>query len=186
MTRPILAVAALVVFSGCVELGPYATGGPYSTRYPDDRRAPTYDGRSDDYRRTAEYRRVSRDAADYARFIERNLRTGQERQMRQVTERRAEDLLRRTRARDHARVYPFPRRQGHQNSFWNAVDRDIEGQLSRQKRDEYRYLVRHGEARYRDRYHRSDRRDDRGWGRDDGHRGRVGHPHGGPPGQRRR
>lgn len=177
MLRPLLAASALLLLAGCAELGYGGGNAPWdSSRYPSDRRAPTYDDRADDYRRSSEYRRVRADAADYARYVDRNLRlgSGQESAIRQIVERRAEDLLRRTRTRDHARVYPFPRSSGRNNSFWRDIDRDVEGRLDRRTRDEYRYLVRHGESRYRDQYRREDRRDDRGSGRDDGQRSQPG------------
>ena len=157
--------------SGCADY----VNGPWDGSRPLPRRAPTYDGRADDYRRSTEYRRVSADAAEYARYVERNLRSGHESAIRQIVSRRAEDLLRRTRTRDHYRVYPFPRRHDQHNGFWNSVDRDIERRLGSRHRDEYRYLVRYGESRYHDRYRRSyDRRGDDARGRDDGRRGRAG------------
>lgn len=161
-----LALAAIVALTGCAD---YANG-PWNGSRPLPRRAPVYDRPGDDYRRSSEYRRVSSDAAEYARYVERNLRSGHESAIRQIVSRRAEDLLRRTRARDHSRVYPFPRRPNQHNGFWSAVDRDIQNRLGRRHAEEYRYLVRYGEARYRDRYHRSHDRYDRG--RDDGRRGR--------------
>ncbi len=166
MFRLPLALAALVALSGCADY----VNGPWNGSNPLPRRAPTYDDRYDDYRRSSEYRRVSSDAAEYARYVERNLRSGHESAIRQIVARRAEDLLQRTRTRDHNRVYPFPRRNGQHNGFWNAVDRDIQNRIGSRYADEYRYLVRNGEARYRDRYQN---RSDRGrYGRDDGQRGR--------------
>lgn len=164
-----LALAALVALTGCADY----VNGPWDGSRPLPRRAPTYDRPGDDYRRSTEYRRVSADAAEYARYVERNLRSGHESAIRQIVARRAEDLLRRTRTRDHYRVYPFPRRHNQHNGFWSGVDRDIQNRLGRRHAEEYRYLVRHGESRYRDRYHRTSSRPGQR-GRDDGHRGRVG------------
>jgi|GEM_PF-5091321 len=167
MLRLPIALAALVALSGCADY----VNGPWDGSRPLPRRAPTYDGRYDDYRRTTEYRRVTSDAAEYARYVERNLRSGHESAIRQIVARRAEDLLRRTRARDHYRVYPFPRRHNQHNGFWSGVDRDIQNRIGRRYADEYRYLVRYGESRYRDRYHRSYDRPGYGRGHDDGRRG---------------
>lgn len=172
MLRPILALAVLVGLSGCAELG-YANG-PWgdATRYPSEtRRAPTYGGRADDYSRTNEYRRVRSDAAAYANYVDRNLRLNgrDEARIRDVVERRAVDLLRRTAPRSHSRVYPFPRQNNRNGSFWNAVDRDVERVIGRQYRDDYRSLVRYGEVRRQDRTRTPDRRyqtRDRDRGRD--------------------
>lgn len=164
MLRPILALAVLVGLSGCAELGvgnnlPWGNGTP---RYPSEtRRAPTYGGRADETSRTNEYRRVRSDAAAYATYVDRNLRLNgrEESQIRDVVERRAYDLLRRTQPRSHARVYPFPRNANRNPGFWRDVDRDVERVIGRQHRDDYRSLVRYGHVQDRDRY--DDRRDDR-------------------------
>ncbi len=178
MPRLILAALAVAVLAGCADLG-YGTNGPRDARRTPDRRAPRYDTRSDDYRRTSEYRRVDNDAANYARYVDRHLRLGRgdEAAIRQIVPRRAVDLLRRTAPRDHGRVYPFPRTSGRQTGFWNAVDRDVERRLDRRERDDYRYLVRYGERRYQDRRSDDRRHDDRGRDdrrHDDGERGRSG------------
>lgn len=185
MLRPVLTALAVVALAGCADLG-YGADGPWDARRTPDRRAPRYDSRTDDYRRSAEYRRVDADAAAYARYVDRNLRlgSGHEAAIRQIVHRRAVDLLRRTSPRDHGRVYPFPRASGRHTGFWSAVDRDIESRIGSRYRDDYRYLVRNGEGRYQDRYRdrrdddrrRDDRRyDDRRY--DDGERGRIGRGH---------
>ena len=171
MSRLILLGAAVVALAGCADLG-YAQG-PYGTRRPDrasDR------GRYDDYARTAEYRRITSDAADYARRVDASLRigNGQERRIRDLLVDRTTRLLERTNARDHRAVYPFPRRFSGDSraarSFWASADRDIERVLGRRDADVYRRYVRAG-GRYDDRGQYDSR--DRGYdarGRDDGER----------------
>lgn len=179
MTR-LLLLSALVALSGCAELGVTQDvfGSRYPNRYP-DRRPDRYE----DYARTAEYRRITSDAANYARRVDNALRldNGQERRVRDLLIDRTARLLQRTRVRDHREVYPFPRRFRNEGratrAFWAQADRDIERVLSRADADAYRRYVRAG-GRYdarddrRGDRRRDDRYDDRR-GRDDGERGRV-------------
>ena len=193
MTRPILIALLFALLSGCADygLGNYGNSTRYpDTRYPDNGR---YDDRTNDYSRTPEYRRISSDAADYARRVDNQLRIGdgQERRIRDLLVDRTARLLQQTRPRDHSSVYPFPRRFSNSRAerrFWDQADRDIERVLGRNDADAYRYYVRDGgryDRRSDTRYDngngrqnnngrgngRSDR-DDRG--RDDGERGQVG------------
>lgn len=185
MTRPLL-LLALVALGGCAELG--AAQDIYRGRLPDrypgrDRSA---DSRADDYSRTTEYRRITADAADYARRVGDALRlqNQQEDRIRDLLVDRTARLLQRTRARDHRDVYPFPRDFGSSTratrSFWATADRDIERILGRRDADLYRRYVRTG-GRYDDSGYRYDDRDGQyrdgqardggNWGRDDGERG---------------
>ena len=197
MIRSTLLVLAVAALAGCAELG--TVQDVYRQRYPDR----TSSGRTDrdDYARTAEYRRITSDAADYARRVDDALRggSGQERRIRDLLTDRTARLLQRTNARDHRAVYPFPRRFSGDSraarTFWDQADRDIERLLGRQDADTYRRYVRAGgryddryrddrtnNGRYRDgtrddRYRDDDRRDDDRrdeQGRDDGERGDDG------------
>ncbi len=168
MSRLILLATALVALGGCAEYG--MARGVYD-RIP-GRPGRTSDGgygRSDDYSRTREYRRISSDAADYAQRVDASLRigSGQESRIRDLLTDRTARLLERTNSRDHSRVYPFPRRfsgeSGAARSFWSSADRDIERLLGRRDADVYRRYVRAG-GRYdnRGQYDDRDRYDDRG------------------------
>ena len=181
MIRPTLLVLALAALSGCAELG--TIQDVYRQRTPDRSSSGRYD--RDDYARTAEYRRITGDAADYARRVDDALRigSGQERRIRDLLTDRTARLLQRTSARDHRDVYPFPRRFSGDSraarTFWTQADRDIERLLGRADADTYRGYVRAGgrvDDRYRDDRYRDERRDDRrddrdSRGRDDGERG---------------
>jgi hypothetical protein len=120
------------------------------------------------------YRRAETDAARYARdmrpFV--GLTARQERAVREILADRTVALLDRTHPRDHPFVYPFPRRAHERDRlvqrWWRDSDRAVERVLDRQQRRAYQDYV------------RSLQRQDR--------RGAVrpAHPHGGPPGPRRR
>ena len=166
MSRLILLGAAVVALAGCSDLGSLqGLPGRYPDRYPD---RTTDRGRSDDYSRTREYRRISSDAADYARRVDASLRIGssQERRISNLLADRTARLLERTNARDHSRVYPFPRRFSGESraarSFWSSADRDIERLLGSRDADVYRRYVRAG-GRYdnRGQYDNRGRYDDR-------------------------
>ena len=193
MSRLILLSAALVVLGGCADLG-YAQG-PYGARYPTTNRTSDR-GRADDYSRTTQYRRISSDAADYARRLDASLGlgNGQERRIRDLLIDRTARLLQRTNPRDHRAVYPFPRRFSGDSraarSFWSSADRDIERILDRRDADAYRTYVRGG-GRYNARTTRGNTgrsnngranngranngRANNGRGNDDGERGHVRH-----------
>ena len=170
-TTPLVALAGLVALSGCAGLGfgdrygDYRDGGYYETDRYDDRYG--YD--------SGAYRAVQRDARDYADALDRYLRISnrEERAVREILEYRTYELLEATRVRDHARVYPFPRRPGRAERFWALADRDIARVLDRRYREPYAYYNRYGADRYRE-YYRHRRYDDRrGWydtRRDDGPR----------------
>lgn len=163
-TLPALALTALVALSGCAGLG------SFGDRYGSGRYGGNDDyyesGRyGDPYAESGYYRSVERDAREYADAVDRYLRISnrEERAIRDLVERRAYDLLRQTRARDHARVYPFPRRPGRAERFWSYVDRDVEQILDRRYREPYAYYNRYGADRYQE-YYRYRRYDDRaGW-----------------------
>ncbi len=164
MSRLILLGAALVALAGCADLG--SIQDVYN-RTGNGRTSDGGYGRADDYSRTREYRRISSDAADYARRVDASLRIGssQERRIRDLLTDRTARLLERTNARDHSRVYPFPRRfsgeSGAARSFWSSADRDIERILGRRDADVYRRYVRAG-GRYDDRGQYDTRNNDRG------------------------
>ena len=159
MSRLILFAAALSL-AGCAELG-YARD--VYNRMPGRTSGDVYD-RNGDYSRTDEYRRITSDAADYARRVGGALRvgSGQESRIRDLLTDRTARLLQRTNSRDHRAVYPFPRRFSGDSraarDFWATADRDIERLLGRQDADVYRRYVRAG-GRYDNRAY--DRRDDR-------------------------
>ena len=168
MTRtiPLLALAGLVTLSGCAGLG-------YGDRHGDYRHADDvyyddgyYGDRYDRYESGGVYvRRVERDARRYANDLDRYLRVSnrEERAIRELLEYRTFELLDRTRVRDHARVYPFPRRRGHAKRFWARVDRDVQRILERRYHEPYAYYNRYGPERYTD-YYRHRRYDARrGW-----------------------
>ena len=95
-------------------------------------------------------------------MLDRHLRLDRRQQQRiqRVLGERTYRLLDRTRPRDHAYVYPFPRRQDRRyedaptDRWWRSVDSEIEHTLTRRQREAYRTLTR----RYDDRYYRDDRR----------------------------
>ncbi|OZC01631.1 hypothetical protein [Rubricoccus marinus] len=182
MTRSTLSALGLVgllALSGCTALE--------SQRYPTPRRGGTVyqpaprpadvrrDNR-DDARSTPEWRRVERDVRQYVDRLDRELRLDnrQERQIREVLENRAYNLLRQTRRGEARRVYPFPRRfnqKQHANRtverFWRDADNRVERVLDRDQKQEFKYLTgeRRRPTRARDqrddrRYDRDDRRDD--------------------------
>jgi hypothetical protein len=184
MSRLLLLAGLLVGLGGCTELG-YAQD-VFGGRYPERGRYPDRTSGRDDYSRTPEYRRITSDAADYARRVDDALRVGndQERRIRDLLTDRTARLLQRARARDHREVYPFPRRfRGETRAtreFWAQADRDIERILDRRDAQAYRRFVRAGgqvdrRGRSDDRYDRRDRDDGerggiwgvRSWGRDD-------------------
>ena len=165
MSRLILLAAALSL-AGCAELG-YARD--VYNRMPGRTSGDVY-GRNGDYSRTDEYRRITSDAADYARRVGGALRvgSGQESRIRDLLTDRTARLLQRTNQRDHQAVYPFPRRFSDDGraarAFWATTDRDIERLLGREDADVYRRYVR-ADGRYDNRdYNRRDERryDDRG------------------------
>ena len=164
-TIPLLALAGLVTLSGCAGLG---FGDRYDHRRADDVYYDDgyYGDRYDRYGSDAVYaRRVERDAQRYANDLDRYLRISnrEERAIRELLEYRTFELLDRTRVRDHARAYPFPRRRGHAKRFWARADRDIQRILDRRYHEPYAYYNRYGPERYTD-YYRYRRYDDRrGW-----------------------
>ena len=135
--------------AGCA--GSYGQGvAVYDTRVPDYRRA--------DYDRSYAHR-VDRDVRAYVRTLDRYVRLNrrQQRRISHLLAERTYRLLDRTRPRDLAYVYPFPRHDSYRQGraverWWRGVDRHIERQLTRRQRAEYRRLVR----RYEDRYYRYD------------------------------
>ena len=164
MSRLILIGAVVVALAGCSDLG-YARD--VYNRVPGRTTDGRYDRRTDDYSRTPEYRRISSDAADYARRVDASLRigNGQERRIRDLLADRTARLLQRTNPRDHRAVYPFPRRFSGDSraarSFWASADRDIERILDRRDADAYRRYVRAG-GRYDNRGQYDSRNNDRG------------------------
>ena len=162
-TTSLIALAGLVALSGCAGLG------TFGDRYGDHRRSGDY-YEDDDYGDrygydSGYYRAVQRDARDYADALDRYLRISnrEERAVREILEYRAYELLEATRARDHARVYPFPRRPGRAERFWALADRDIARVLDRRYHEPYAYYNRYGADRYQE-YYRYRRYDDRrGW-----------------------
>ena len=143
--------------------------------YPTSRRGNTVyrpaDARSNkgDIRRSNEWRRVERDARDYTRTIDRELRldSRQERQIQEILENQTYQLLRGARnVRDLREAYPFPRRLRQTRysnrtveRFWRDADSRIERVLNRQQTREYLYLT--GRARDRGTRGQRDRHDDR-------------------------
>ena len=161
-TTSLLALAGLVALSGCAGLGTF--GDYYGDRrdggyYENDRYDDGY-GYDSGY-----YRAVERDARAYADGLDRYLRISnrEERAVREILEYRTYELLEATSPRDHARVYPFPRRRGRAERFWALADRDIDRVLDRRYREPYAYYNRYGAERYQE-YYRYRRYDDRrGW-----------------------
>ena len=161
-TTSLLALAGLVALSGCAGLGTFGDyygdrrdGGYYENDRYDDRYG--YD--------SGYYRAVERDARAYADGLDRYLRISnrEERAVREILEYRTYELLEATSPRDHARVYPFPRRRGRAERFWALADRDIDRVLDRRYREPYAYYNRYGAERYQE-YYRYRRYDDRrGW-----------------------
>ena len=162
-TIPLLAFAGLVALSGCAGLGfgdrygDYRGGGYYENDRYNDGYGYGYD--------SGYYRAVQRDVREYADALDRYLGISnrQEKAVREILEYRAYELLEATRVRDHARVYPFPRRPGRAERFWALADRDIARVLDRRYHEPYAYYNRYGGDRYRE-YYRHRRYDDRrGW-----------------------
>lgn len=159
LTLPLLVLA--VVAAGCATT-------VYDTRYPDrrypDRRQP--DTRRVDHRTSRYYQHVEGDVRAYVRTLDRHLRLDRRQQQRiqRLLGERTYRLLDRTRPREHARVYPFPRRTDHRyrdtatERWWRTLDAQIERTLDRRQRDAYRSITR----RYDDRYYRDGRRYDEG------------------------
>lgn len=168
MNRSLLsltALAGLVALSGCAGLGYYGDhygGGDYG----DYRRAPSgdYGGRTG--RTTSAYRsNVERDARHYVDELDRYLGISnrEERAIRDLLIRRTYQLLDQTSYSRHGGVYPFPRRSGRAQGWWNSVDREIERILDRRYREPYAYYNRYGGTRYTE-YYRHRRYDARrGW-----------------------
>lgn len=149
----------------------YGQGTVYDRRVPDYRRGDRHQSRY--------YDRVHHDVREYVRIMDRRLRLDPRQQQRihHLLDDRAERLLDRTHPRDHAYVYPFPRRldnrrqNQHLERWWLDADRQIERQLDRYQRDEYRYMTRpygYRDGRYDRRDGRYDRRDGRYDRRDNG------------------
>jgi len=170
-TRRWTPIALLLVFglgaTGCSA----AYGAQYRSASHGQASTSTTHYDHDGYTSTAEYRSIRRDADRYADLLDRELRLSgrQERNIERLLIDRTRDLLRRTRRRDHYRVYPFPRRD-RRNSvgrWWDRTDRYIEQMLHPRQRNEYRRLVR---AIEHQRGYSSENRDrDGDW---DGDRGR--------------
>ena len=102
--------------------------------------------------------RVQRDAQDYVRDMDREVRL-ETQQRRQI-----ESLLTSRAARVTSRDYPFPRERATSRTaedWWAETDRQIERQLTSRQRDAYRDFVYRIEDRYHDRY--DDRYDDDDW-----------------------
>ena len=123
-----------------------------------------------DYRRGGDAVRVRRDVNRYVRDVDRAVRLdrSQERRIADRLEDRAYRYLDRRDRRDDRdrRAYPFPRSQRASREvrdWWRGVDRDVERELSRRQRDDYRRFVR----RFDDRYERDDDWDDDDWDDDD-------------------
>jgi hypothetical protein len=105
-------------------------------------------------------RQIDRDAQAYVQHLDRHLRLDrrQRADMRQVLADRTHHLMRNTRPNQRGQVYPFPREYDRRmNSsvrrFWVNADRDLERMMSRQQREEFRWL--------KDRDSRDRRYDDR-------------------------
>jgi len=145
-TAGALALFAMLGLSACTAIGP-AYGGyptyPASTGYPDG----GYD-RPGDYRSTVEWRTLDRDAARYAREVDRavGLRGRQSREVEQLVRDRARRLLQQTPPRTHRAVYPFPRNERNATArrWWDDTDRAIERTLNSRQRDLYRRFTRGG------------------------------------------
>lgn len=168
----VLGVAALApALVGCAATDPL-WGRSLPVPYPGDNRRPDYDDR---YGYAA---RVDRDADAYVDDLDRQLGLSgmQEMAARRIVRDRARDLLRRTSAYEHHRIYPFPRGANWDASevrrFWEDTDRQIERVLNARQRDEYRrrYADRYDDGYYRNGDYRRDRRRDDGYRRSDGRR----------------
>lgn len=91
---------------------------------------------------------IARDATHYVRRLDRALRLNrrQERRIKQLLADRAYDRVRRTRARNWERAYPFPRTERSATrairDWWKKTDRQILRVLNRRQRTYYRDLVR--------------------------------------------
>jgi hypothetical protein len=87
---------------------------------------------------------IARDADRYVRRLDRALRLDrrQERRIKQILSERTYDRVRRTRARDWERAYPFPRSERRATrDWWDRTDRKIARVLDRRQRARYRALV---------------------------------------------
>lgn len=98
----------------------------------------------------------------------------QERRIERMLESRIRHLLEHTPARDHRRVYPFPRDRrggdrGTLRRWWRDADRHVARLLTRRQAEEYRYLARRG---YLGERSEREREQERGRGRGRG-RGRF-------------
>lgn len=149
--RPILFLFALgLVATGCVPI--HST--QRSDRYP--RRPPTRVERVAVDR--AVRARIARDADRYVRRLDRVLRLNrrQEQRIHRLLAERAYDRVRRTRARNWERAYPFPRSERRATrDWWAKTDRRIARVLNRRQRARYADLF----------YDRYDHRRDRDWDR---------------------
>ena len=99
----LLALATLVLVGiGCSTT--YGQGTVYDRRVPDYRRGDRHQSRY--------YDRLHHDVREYVQVMDRRLRLDQRQQQRihRLLDDRAGRLLDRTHPRDHAYVYPFPRR----------------------------------------------------------------------------
>lgn len=115
-------------------------------------------------------RQIDRDAQAYVQHLDRHLRLNrrQRADMRRILTDRTHHLMRSTRANQRARVYPFPREYDRSPNrtvtrFWVNADRDLERLMSRQQREEFRWLTGRSsrDRRYDDRRYDDRRYDDR-------------------------
>lgn len=135
--RPVLFLFVFSLLSaGCVPIGTTQR----SERYPRRPPARIEHGVVD----RAFRGRIARDADQYVRRLDRVLRLNrrQERRIHQILSDRAYDRIRRVRARDWERVYPFPRSERRATrDWWEQTDRRIARVLNRRQRARYADLV---------------------------------------------
>ena len=144
--HPLLFLLTLgFVMAGCV---------PIHTTQRDDRYPRRPPARIDNVVVDRAFRgRIAHDADRYVRRLDRMLRLNrrQEQRIHRILSERTYERVRRTRARDWERVYPFPRSERRATrDWWVQTDRRIARVLNRRQRARYADL-------FYDRYDRRDR-----------------------------